>query len=114
MLFIIYYQINIYMNILPSDNLLKMSKSSWYYAYVPLDIIHFEKRDENRYINNKTSIIQEKNVTPIILGEFNTELNKYTIIDGNHRCFCAKELGYKYIPGFVQKGINDINFIKIK
>jgi hypothetical protein len=88
----------------------KEESYKWYLAYVPLEIINFSNGP--RYLENKREIENTNSVMPIVLGDF-IENNKYTLHDGNHRCYCVKEMGYTHIPAVIYyKTINNL-FIHI-
>lgn len=89
------------------------NNDGWYLSYIPLKKIDYEKWAQNRYNASKKLINTYKTVQPVILGDFDKKINKYKLIDGNHRCFISNELGYTYIPAFVDKDIEDKSFIKI-
>jgi hypothetical protein len=75
-------------------------KENCVFGFFKLDDINFHKREENRYVDNKEKISKTKKVIPIdIKPNFDDE--KYDLIDGNHRCFVCKEIGYNYIPAFI-------------
>jgi hypothetical protein len=88
-------------------------KNSWYIANVPLELIEFINWDKFRYNHNKELISEFGTVKPIILGDFDKELGKYSLTDGNHRCFCCNELGYTHIPAIISKKTKDIRFYKL-
>jgi hypothetical protein len=85
-------------------------KTFWYIANIPLNIIDFSNWEPSRYKHNKKLISDTKSVKPIILGDLDSASQKYTLCDGNHRCFCSNELGYTHIPAIVSKRINDKRF----
>jgi len=85
-------------------------KTCWYVANIPLNIIEFSNWEPNRYIHNKKLISDTKSVKPVILADFDVSIQKYTLSDGNHRCFCSNELGYTHIPAIVSKRKTDTRF----
>lgn len=86
-------------------------RTAWYFANVPLNMIYFESWEPSRYVRNKELLQTTGNTLPIILGD--KEGDKYTLTDGNHRCFCANELGYTHIPAIIHISIKNDAFIKI-
>ena len=85
-------------------------KTLWYIANIPLNIINFSNWEPYRYKHNIKLISDTKSVKPIILGDLDNISQKYTLCDGNHRCFCSNELGYTHIPAIVSKRIKDRRF----
>jgi hypothetical protein len=83
--------------------------TAWYLALVPLNMIHFANGE--RYQSNKEFIQPTGNVYPVILGDI--EDGKYTLTDGNHRCYCSNELGYTHIPAIIHASIKNDAFVKI-
>ena len=108
------------LNIAPSVNMKDLasmyykSKDLWYVAYVPLELLKFYKLNEINYQNNKSLIAKKHNVMPIILGNYDTTIRKYWLIDGNHRCICARELNYSHVPAIIPVKCKDPRFVKIK
>jgi hypothetical protein len=88
-------------------------QNNYYVANILLDKINYTKWNENRYKKNNKLISETKTVQPIILGDFDEKIHKYNLTDGNHRCYCCKELGYTYIPAIIPNYIEDESFIKI-
>lgn len=88
-------------------------KTQWYIANIPLNIITFKNWEPTRYRDNLKLISDTQTVKPIILDCFDIETQKFTLIDGNHRCFCSNELGYTHIPAIVRKKICDLRFVII-
>lgn len=82
-------------------------KGSWYIGYIPLNLIKFRKWNEHRYEDNKLIISKTNSVKPIILDEYDNINDNYYLIDGNHRCFCAKELGYTHISAIISTECKD-------
>jgi hypothetical protein len=87
------------------------NEGEWKLCYVPLKKIDYRKWAKNRYNSSLKLIRTLKTVQPIILSDYDKGLNKYQLIDGNHRCFVCNELGYTHIPAFVDKDIEDKSFI---
>jgi len=79
----------------------------WRIDYIPLELISFKKWNESRYENNKMLILKTNSTMPITLIY---EDNKYQLQDGNHRCFCAQELGYTHICAIILTWIEDDSF----
>jgi hypothetical protein len=100
-------------NIKQLGNAYHTRKNLWYVANIPLSIIDFCNWEPTRYKNSMELIKNTQSVKPIILGSFDDDIQKYTLIDGNHRCFCCNELGYTYIPSIVNHKNKDTRFIKI-
>jgi hypothetical protein len=98
------------LNIIELGNLYYEKKYKWYLAYIPLNIIDFSNWEPSRYNHNIKLISETKCVKPIILGDFDDSIKKYTLSDGNHRCFCSNELGYTHIPAIVHISIKDHSF----
>jgi hypothetical protein len=86
---------------------------NWYIAYVPLNIIEFTNWEPYRYGKNMEHIKITNTVIPVLLGSFDITIQKYQLIDGNHRCFCSNELRYTHIPAIIDSSIKDNRFIKI-
>ena len=97
-------------NLKELGNSIYRRKSLWYLANIPLNIIYFVNWEPSRYKNNLKHISDTKSVKPVILGDLDNATQKYTLSDGNHRCYCSNELGYTHIPAIVSKKINDIRF----
>ncbi len=82
----------------------------WYdvqLKYILIDSIEYKKCHEYKYIHNLNEIKTTGKVYPICICELeqtkdHNKTNKYILNDGNHRCFCCKELGYKYIPAYIE------------
>ena len=97
-------------NVKELGNSIYRRKTLWYIANIPLSIIDFVNWEPSRYKNNMKLISDTKSVKPVILGDLDNTTQKYTLSDGNHRCYCSNELGYTHIPAIVSKKINDIRF----
>lgn len=84
-------------------------------VYIRLDDIKFKKWQKDRYVKNKKIISVTQTVRPIKLVRNNNthDGTKYTLEDGNHRCYCCKELGYKYIPAIIVEGDIDDSVYRI-
>ena len=99
------------LNIKEYGNCRYTRRTAWYLANVPLNMIRFESWNPGRYVRN-TELIQTTGTTlPVILG--NIEDGKYTLTDGNHRCYCSNELGYTHIPAIIHVSIKNDAFVKI-
>jgi ParB-like nuclease domain len=99
------------LNIKEYGNYRYTRRTAWYLANVPLNMIRFESWEPSRYVRNKELIETTGTTLPIILGSI--EDSKYTLIDGNHRCFCCNELGYTHIPAIIHVSIKNDAFVKI-
>ena len=88
-------------------------KNAWYIANVPLNLIDYINWEPSRYISNRDLIQSRGTVKPIMLGDIDTITGKYSLTDGNHRCYCAAELGYTHIPAIIHISIKNDAFIKI-
>lgn len=88
-------------------------KNKWYIGLVPLNLIDFNKYDEWKYEHNKTLILTTKSIIPIMLGDYDNFKNKYTLSDGNHRCYCSYDIGYTYIPAIIPIKTIHIEIIKL-
>ena len=97
-------------NLKELGNSIYRRKSLWYLANIPLNIIYFVNWEPSRYKNNLKHISDTKSVKPLILGDLNTTTQKYSLCDGNHRCYCSNKLGYIYITSIVSIRVNDIRF----
>ncbi len=75
-----------------------------------MNIIDFINWEPSRYKNNLKLISDAKSVKPVILGDLDNTTQKYSLCDGNHRCYCSNELGYTHIPAIVSKRVNDTRF----
>ena len=97
-------------NLKELGNSIYRRKSCWYIANIPLNIIDFVNWEPSRYKNNLKLISDTKSVKPVILGDLDNITQKYSLCDGNHRCYCSNELGYTHIPAIVSKRVNDSRF----
>jgi hypothetical protein len=97
-------------NVKELGNRINRRKSQWYLANIPLNIIDFINWEPSRYKNNLKLISDTKSVKPVILGDLDNTTQKYSLCDGNHRCYCSNELGYTHIPAIVSKKISDSRF----
>lgn len=88
-----------------------------YCAYVPLEKINFSKWSDEKLNIVLLQLKKQKKIRPILIGsdadEMPVKLNKYGIIDGNHRCESCKILGYTHIPAIVPNYIDDESFVVI-
>jgi len=106
-------------DIAPSINLKELGnsiyrrKSLWYLANIPLNIIDFINWEPSRYKNNLKLISDTKSVKPVVLGDLDNITQKYSLCDGNHRCYCSNELGYTRIPAIISTRVNDSRFERI-
>ena len=89
------------------------NEDEWNLCYVPLRKIDYHKWAQNRYNASLKLVKTFGTIQPVVLGDYDKRINKYILIDGNHRCFISNELGYTHIPAFVDKDIEDKTFIKI-
>lgn len=100
------------------DEFLDFSNGDYYYAFVPLNkidyrLIHYWKIKRNTdYINKMNCVI------PVKIGDdcldvydFPLRRDKYSLIDGNHRCICCKPMNYTHIPAIIPNYIEDDDFI---
>jgi hypothetical protein len=87
-------------------------KNAWYIANVPLNLIDYVNWEPSRYISNRTLIQSLGTVKPIMLGDIDKITGKYSLADGNHRCYCTAELGYTHIPAIIHISIKNDAFIK--
>ena len=97
-------------NVIELGNSIHRRKSLWYLANIPLNIVDFVYWEQSRYKSNIKLISDTKSVKPVILGDLDNTTQKYSLCDGNHRCYCSNELGYTHIPAIVSKKTNDIRF----
>jgi hypothetical protein len=67
-----------------------------------LDDIAFNAWNDHRKQRNFDEIKSSGMVFPVNV-EYNESTNKYQLIDGNHRCWSCKELGYTLIPAQIRK-----------
>ena len=65
-----------------------------------LDLLSYAPWMESRLVQNRHLITRTRMVVPISVVK--TDDGSYKIIDGNHRCTVAYELGYDRIPAFIQ------------
>ena len=99
------------LNIKEYGNCRYTRRTAWYLANVPLNMIRFESWNPDRYVRNKELIQTTGTTLPVILGDI--EDGKYTLTDGNHRCYCSNELGYTHIPAIIHISIKNDAFVKI-
>lgn len=97
-----------------SEYFIRLLDNKYKIVNIPLSMISFTNWNSDRYKHNMDLIISTNSVLPIKLGYYDRSLKKYTLNDGNHRCFCCNQLGYKYIPGIVLKTNTNINFKSIE
>lgn len=64
--------------------------------FISLDEISFKPSDQKKLDKNLEEIISSGKVWPINVNYI--ENGKYSLNDGNHRCFVCYKLGYKKIP----------------
>lgn len=79
---------------------------SEYLAYVPLNIINCQKWSQVRYKDSKKIMQETNSVLPIRIHRMNISGHWngiYGMIDGNHRCTIAREMGYTHIPAIMEK-----------
>ena len=100
-------------NLKELGNSIYRRKSLWYLTNIPLNIIDFINWEPSRYKNNLKLISDTKSVKPVILGDLDNTTQKYSLCDGNHRCYCSNELGYTHIPAIVSIRVNDSRFERI-
>lgn len=80
---------------------------------VPLSIIPARNWNPDRYVENCKIIKRLGTIRPITIGESSID-GSVSIVDGNHRAFCAKELGYTFIPAFVPPEWEDLHLFSKK
>jgi hypothetical protein len=85
-------------------------KRKWKLGSIPLGKIIFDYFDPSKYEYNKRLIKITGEVIPITVKAINKN-QKYILKDGNHRCYCCKELGYTHIPAFMPNSIKDTDIL---
>jgi len=78
---------------------------------IPINKLFSVRENANRFerLHLSDPLISEfDTLVPITLGDYNNETGKYEIADGNHRYYCCKRLGYKFILAiYTGQHIND-------
>ena len=70
-------------------------------GYVELCKLNFIPWNNTRYRHNFSIIEKYNNVQPITIT-FDIKRDRLSILDGNHRSQVCYELGYTYIPAYIE------------
>jgi hypothetical protein len=73
---------------------------------IPIKEIDYNIYKQYKYDKNMIAFCENEETRVIIIDEMIND--KFKLIDGNHRCFCANELGYTHIPAIVTRRLRNL------
>ena len=73
---------------------------------IPINEIDYDIYKQYKYHKNMIALCENEETRVIIVDCI--ENNKFKLIDGRHRCYCANELGFTHIPAIVTKQLKNL------